>query len=60
MVRETEVNVTGLPMSQKITLSVIALANDTLEGENVTIFSYTGNSGIIVLQLIDTCLERNP
>ncbi|KAG8005861.1 Fibronectin [Nibea albiflora] len=40
-VKGTKANVTGLPRSQKITLSVVALANDTLEGDNKTTFSYT-------------------
>ena len=40
----TEVNVTGLPIGSKITLSVTALVNDNIEGDSVTIENYTGNS----------------
>ncbi|XP_042258380.1 receptor-type tyrosine-protein phosphatase H-like isoform X2 [Thunnus maccoyii] len=36
-----EINVTGLPTCTEITLSVVALANDTVEGDKVTVVSYT-------------------
>uniref|UniRef100_UPI0037E74A51 serine-rich adhesin for platelets n=1 Tax=Semicossyphus pulcher TaxID=241346 RepID=UPI0037E74A51 len=41
VVKQTEVNVTGLLTGSKITLSVRALINDTLEGDEVTTYSYT-------------------
>lgn len=40
--------VTGLPIGTRITLSVTALANGTVEGDNVTVVGYTGNSGLMV------------
>lgn len=40
----TEVNVTGLPIGSKITLSVTALVSGNIEGDSVTIDDYTGNS----------------
>ncbi|XP_076581731.1 receptor-type tyrosine-protein phosphatase eta [Chaetodon auriga] len=53
-VNQTEVNVTQLPMGTKITVSVTALANGTLEGESVTIVSYTAPGPISNLTLITT------
>lgn len=48
VVTQTEVRVTGLPISTRTTLSVTALANDTVEGDSVTVVGYTGNSGLMV------------
>ncbi|XP_054457075.1 receptor-type tyrosine-protein phosphatase eta-like [Anoplopoma fimbria] len=51
-VTKTEVTVTGLPMSTKITLSVTALtASDTLEGDTVTVVNYTAPGPISDLVL---------
>lgn len=52
VVNQTKVRVTGLPMGTKITLSVAAVANYTLEGDKVTVVSYTGNSELMVLLLL--------
>ncbi|TMS02336.1 Receptor-type tyrosine-protein phosphatase H [Larimichthys crocea] len=49
-----QVNVTNLPISQNITLSVIALANGTLKGDNVTIYTYTAPGQISDLVLKST------
>lgn len=40
--------VTGLPIGTKITLSVTALVNGTVEGDKVTVVNHTGNSGLIL------------
>ncbi|XP_062417328.1 receptor-type tyrosine-protein phosphatase eta-like [Pungitius pungitius] len=48
-VTQTEVKVTSLPPGTRIKLTVTALTNhDALEGDNVTIDSYTSNSGLLV------------
>ncbi|XP_042258379.1 fibronectin-like isoform X1 [Thunnus maccoyii] len=46
-----EINVTGLPTCTEITLSVVALANDTVEGDKVTVVSYTEPEPISNLKL---------
>lgn len=54
-VDQTAVKVTPLPTGTKITLSVTALtANDTLEGENVTVVDYTAPEPISNLTLETT------
>ncbi|XP_029310934.1 receptor-type tyrosine-protein phosphatase eta isoform X2 [Cottoperca gobio] len=53
-VNQTEVNVTGLPMGTKITLTVTALANDSLEGANVTVVNYTAPGPISNLTVVAT------
>ncbi|KAL3046393.1 hypothetical protein OYC64_004405 [Pagothenia borchgrevinki] len=50
----TEVNVTGLPIGSKITLSVTALVNDNIEGDSVTIENYTAPGPITDLKLNTT------
>lgn len=40
----TEWRITGLPIGTKITVSVAALTNGSLMGEEETIVTYTGNS----------------
>lgn len=48
-VTQEKVNVTSLPPGTKITLNVTALtAGGKLEGETVTVVSYTSNSGLLV------------
>nr|XP_046235969.1 fibronectin [Scatophagus argus] len=50
----TEVKVTGLPMGTRITLSVAALANDTLKGDKVTVVSFTAPGPVSNLTLVTT------
>nr|XP_020484803.1 receptor-type tyrosine-protein phosphatase eta-like [Labrus bergylta] len=50
-VKKTEFRVTGLPMGTKITLSVRALINGSLEGDEVTISNYTAPGQISNLML---------
>lgn len=40
-VTQTEARVTGLPKGARVTLSVVALTSDAMEGEAVTVVSYT-------------------
>ncbi|XP_035530827.1 receptor-type tyrosine-protein phosphatase eta [Morone saxatilis] len=54
VVNQTKVRVTGLPMGTKITLSVAAVANYTLEGDKVTVVSYTAPGPISNLMLETT------
>ncbi|XP_034413702.1 receptor-type tyrosine-protein phosphatase eta-like [Cyclopterus lumpus] len=52
---QTEVKVTALPMGSKVTLSVTALtANNTLEGDQVTVVAYTAPGPISNLTLVTT------
>ncbi|XP_060886668.1 receptor-type tyrosine-protein phosphatase eta [Labrus mixtus] len=50
-VNETEMRETGLPMGTKITFSVRALTNGSLEGDEVTISDYTAPGQISNLML---------
>ncbi|XP_070711103.1 receptor-type tyrosine-protein phosphatase H-like [Pempheris klunzingeri] len=52
MVTHTSVTVTDLPVGTEITLSVTALANDTLKGDTVTVVSYTAPEPISNLILV--------
>ncbi|XP_040886707.1 receptor-type tyrosine-protein phosphatase eta [Toxotes jaculatrix] len=51
---QTQQEVTGLPMGTRITLSVTALVNGTLEGDNVTVVNYTVPEPISNLTLKST------
>ncbi|XP_010769395.1 fibronectin-like [Notothenia coriiceps] len=55
----TEVNVTGLPIGSKITLSVTALVNGNIEGDSVTIDDYTAPGPIKGLNLSSTDVSLN-
>ncbi|XP_041820544.1 receptor-type tyrosine-protein phosphatase eta isoform X2 [Chelmon rostratus] len=54
VVNRTKVRVARLPMATRITCSVTALANGTLEGDNVTVVSYTAPGPISNLTLTTT------
>ncbi|KAJ4948414.1 hypothetical protein JOQ06_019948 [Pogonophryne albipinna] len=55
----TEVNVTGLPIGSKITLSVTALVNGNIEGDSVTIDDYTAPGPIQDMNLSSTDVSLN-
>ncbi|KAK5875870.1 hypothetical protein CesoFtcFv8_026905 [Champsocephalus esox] len=55
----TEVNITGLPIGSKITLSVTALVSGNIEGDSVTIDNYTAPGPIQDMTLISTDVSLN-
>ncbi|KAI4808136.1 hypothetical protein KUCAC02_000204 [Chaenocephalus aceratus] len=55
----TEVNITGLPIGSKITLSVTALVNGNIEGDSVTIDDYTAPGPIQYMNLASTDVSLN-
>ncbi|XP_078131795.1 receptor-type tyrosine-protein phosphatase eta isoform X2 [Sander vitreus] len=55
----TKWNVTGLPIGTKITVSVTALTNGTLKGEEETIVTYTAPEPVSDLNLVATDSSLN-